>query len=513
MTKARKVDIFGLLGALLTLLYSLSRHRHFFHDDAFISLRYARNLAEHGQPTWNLGEYAEGYTNFLYVLITAVPIKLGFDPAYSAQAINLVAAILLIFLQFRATRILLPDDSQAILRALVVIATAATPAIAIWVNGGLEGIVVAMFVAAALLALLPSGFSKPTPTSLFLTALAFTLAVLTRLDIAVFIAGTGIGLLIAAKAPLRQRLIAAIIVVGIPATASLIHMAWRFSYYGELLPLTFYAKTDVALLVRTVYLPTFFANAFPAAALIALAMIYALYLMVTRRTTPQFWLLFSPIAAQIAYVIWSGGDHMPGARVLVPLIAPSSLLLLTGSPQRATATAISIKKLALTGVVLAALLSEATKIDPAAYVGRTIGLRIAEDWPAESTVALHTAGSTPYYATTMTFIDMLGLNDPTIAKRQNVPILTFMQSLPGHAKGDAEYVLRRQPDYIIAGPAEGTEVDAPWFLSDYEFSQSSEFSRCYQLHTEIIEVAKMKPWRGTAFSEPLVFQYYQRICE
>jgi len=51
MTKARKIDIFGLLVALLTLLYSLSRHRRFFHDDAFISLRYARNLAEHGQLT------------------------------------------------------------------------------------------------------------------------------------------------------------------------------------------------------------------------------------------------------------------------------------------------------------------------------------------------------------------------------------------------------------------------------------------------------------------------------
>ncbi|MGR3662581.1 MAG: hypothetical protein ACU0CA_15580 [Paracoccaceae bacterium] len=512
MNKAGKIDVFGLLAAILLLVYSLSKHRRFFHDDAFISLRYARNLAEHGQLTWNLGEYAEGYTNFLYVLMTALPIKLGFDPAYSAQAINVAAAIFLIYLQFRACRILLPTDGQAYLRAAVVIATGATPAIAIWVLGGLESIVVAMFVAAAILALLPSVISRPTPASLSLAALAFTLAVLTRLDIAVFIAGTGLGLLAATKSPLRQRLTPALVVVGIPAVASLIHMAWRWSYYGELLPLTFYAKTGVPLPVRLNYLPTFFADSFPAAAIIAVAMTYALYLLATHRTTPQFWLLFSPVVAQILYVVWSGGDHMPGARVLVPLIVPAGLILLTGKSQQDAKKTTPVILLALAGVVVTALLVPPTKTDPAAYYGRFIGLHISKSWSPESTVALHTAGSTPFFASQMTFVDMLGLNDPTIAKRRNVPILTFMQSLPGHAKGDAQYVLDRQPDYIIAGPANGTNVNTPWFLSDAELFRSAEFHRCYDLHSETFEINEVPLWRGTVPYKPLIFRYYQRNC-
>ena len=48
-------SIMGFLIASLTLFAMLFKHRLFFHDDAFISLRYARNLAEHGQITWNLG--------------------------------------------------------------------------------------------------------------------------------------------------------------------------------------------------------------------------------------------------------------------------------------------------------------------------------------------------------------------------------------------------------------------------------------------------------------------------
>jgi hypothetical protein len=41
----------------------------FVSDDAYISFRYARNLAEHGQLVFNLGERVEGYTNFLWTVL------------------------------------------------------------------------------------------------------------------------------------------------------------------------------------------------------------------------------------------------------------------------------------------------------------------------------------------------------------------------------------------------------------------------------------------------------------
>ena len=100
-----------------------------------------------------------------------------------------------------------------------------------------------MFAAAGLLALLPATQSQAKPRVLLLAAAAFSLAVLTRLDIAVFVTGVGVGLLLVMPTAFRRRLIAATIVVGIPAAVSLIHMGWRVRYYGELLPITFYQRT------------------------------------------------------------------------------------------------------------------------------------------------------------------------------------------------------------------------------------------------------------------------------
>src|SRR6478735_11265017 len=60
------------LGGLL--LWAHTRYyAPFFTDDGFISLRYTQRFL-HGQGlTWNDGERVEGYSNLLWVLLTAIP--------------------------------------------------------------------------------------------------------------------------------------------------------------------------------------------------------------------------------------------------------------------------------------------------------------------------------------------------------------------------------------------------------------------------------------------------------
>ena len=57
---------------------------NFVTDDAYISFVYSRNLAEHGQLTFNLGEHVEGYTNFLWTVFLAGWMKLGWLPESSS---------------------------------------------------------------------------------------------------------------------------------------------------------------------------------------------------------------------------------------------------------------------------------------------------------------------------------------------------------------------------------------------------------------------------------------------
>ncbi len=48
-------------------------------DDAYISFRYARNLVEGDGLVFNVGERVEGYTNFLWTLMSAAPLAAGSD--------------------------------------------------------------------------------------------------------------------------------------------------------------------------------------------------------------------------------------------------------------------------------------------------------------------------------------------------------------------------------------------------------------------------------------------------
>src|SRR5262245_7250535 len=65
----------------------------FVSDDAYISFRYARNLAEHGQLVFNLGERVEGYTNFLWTLLLAGGIKLGVSPVVASRFLGVAFAV------------------------------------------------------------------------------------------------------------------------------------------------------------------------------------------------------------------------------------------------------------------------------------------------------------------------------------------------------------------------------------------------------------------------------------
>ena len=70
-------------------------------DDAFISFRYARNLAEGNGLVFNVGERVEGYTNFLWTLLMAAAIRLGLDPTQVSVGLSIGCFLLVIGLTWR----------------------------------------------------------------------------------------------------------------------------------------------------------------------------------------------------------------------------------------------------------------------------------------------------------------------------------------------------------------------------------------------------------------------------
>jgi len=54
-------------------------------DDAYISFRYARNLVEGNGLVFNAGERVEGYTNFLWTVMSAAPLAAGYEDPLPAM--------------------------------------------------------------------------------------------------------------------------------------------------------------------------------------------------------------------------------------------------------------------------------------------------------------------------------------------------------------------------------------------------------------------------------------------
>ena len=189
--------------ALFTWL--LYRNRYFFHDDAFISLRYARNLIELGDLSWNPGERVEGYTNFLHLLAVAGLMKLGNEPLAAARVVGLLSALALLAALFFGLRRVAEASPRA--RAVALFGTVASTPLAIWSLGGLETVTATALLAWGLVLVLPlvggsGGIGRACAAGIF-----FALAYLTRPDslVVAAISAAAVALAVVAAPGARRR--------------------------------------------------------------------------------------------------------------------------------------------------------------------------------------------------------------------------------------------------------------------------------------------------------------------
>ena len=499
-------------GGLSLLVWQFYRQRWFFHDDAFISLRYVDHLVKSGELTWNFGERVEGYTNFLQILATAVLVKVGLGAVVAVRSINALAAGGLLLSTIGAARRLAPSDPLAVAVGAFLVMSSAP--VVLWVLGGLEAVMLAAFIAAAIWVILPLFQANDRPSARSVSAgLLIGLAYLTRPDALIVGAAMTLGVLCFTPETLWRRVRSAGLFGGTTGAIVVPHVIWRMSYYGDLLPNTFYAKVALPLLQRLAIGAHYVAAEALWLPAIPLGIAGFVWAIRAQRAGRTMYLMATIILGYILYILWAGGDHMPGARLLVPLAAPASLLVVASLNAFNQIWRSRLAAVSVFAGLTAALTFQPVRMDAAAFVGSLVGKYIAETWAPGTLVALHTAGSTPFFAPDLRFIDMLGLNDRTIAHRTPIPMRARWQTIPGHAKGDGSYVLRRSPSYIIAGPAEGALVDAPWFLSDVELGDSQDFRRCYIAETAEIPYTQEVADQGPEKPRPLVFTYYRRICQ
>ncbi len=228
----------------LALLGWLSSVAWFLCDDAFISFRYVRNLLEGHGLVFNPGEYVEGYSNFLWVLeLAAIWWALGVAPEDAAPwlSVAFTAGTIAAMLWWVARLPLLCHRGLVAWMALGLVCASAT--FAVWTSGG--GLETRQFTFFIVLAVMCLSLYRDSRRGLLAASLSLAAAALTRPE-GPLLAAPCFGWFVIQRMadtgrphPDWRRLIclAAPFVVLVGA-----HFLWRYSYYGEWLPNTYYAK-------------------------------------------------------------------------------------------------------------------------------------------------------------------------------------------------------------------------------------------------------------------------------
>lgn len=439
-------------------------------DDAFISLRYAENLARHGAPVYNLGERVEGYTSPLWMLITAGLLAIGVEGATALKVLGVLSAVALVIAVWRLWQRIAPGRMEG---WLVLALLAGSTPVAAWSSSGLETPLLAALLAAAV-AELVALLNQPTRARALLAGGVVAFAVLTRPE-AILVAGAGV-LWIWIDARARHRLVPFVAAVALPVSAWL---CLRWGYYGELLPNTFVAKTAAPLFER-LQVGLRYAGFTVSELGLAVSLLLGAALVIPQsRSSVRF--IRALVVAYIVAVLFEGGDFLDLFRFFVPVLPLLYVILVATSLDVAARVGVTQRGWLLGVAVLAPLwilaeislrgralrADEPTRI--ALWIEPLVWTRShARSWADQGrflrvhahpgdTMASVAAGALPYHAG-LPNLDLLGLTDAETARRG-----AYTGNRPGHQRfATREYVVSRQPTYLLLDGCSPPSSWLPW---------------------------------------------------
>jgi hypothetical protein len=445
-------------GAAAMFMNAILYVRH-YSDDAYITLRYARNLADGIGPVWNPGQHVEGYTNFLWMVVLAGMYRAGVDLVAASLLLSFGAMLAMALLIWRIWRLWADEEGGVIAEpatlAAVLFAIGLNDAIVFWGFSGLETPLTAALLTATVYLYLVETRGARFPWS----AVAAAAAAMTRPE---FVLVGGVTGAFVAWDAIRTRDVAAVRrAAGWVALFAILYgtyFVWRYSYYGYLFPNTFYAKvgSNTDFIQRGLG----YIRAGGTAYLFLPFVVGGLVLMAqgaTRMRRDVAYIL-AIFAVLVVAIIIEGGDAFAHGRFLAPLvpilylpgICGFALMLSRAVPDRRQFVIVAAVAGALAGLALVHV-----SIDPslprdrrALEERRVFGLWLRDNLPHDYVVGTYASGAVPYYSQ-LPSLDLLGLTDETIA-HAHVP--NFGKGVIGHEKYDIDYVLDTvRPQVIVTG--------------------------------------------------------------
>lgn len=479
------VTLIGL-GTILALFVAHVVYLNCVVEDAYITFRYARNLTTGLGLVWNAGERpVEGYTNLLWVLVSAAAMRLNLDVPRFAQIAGTLCGAATIVLTYAAGRRLAAwPRPLAIVPALML---AVSGPFATWAGSGMETVLFGSLVLTGVVAF-ASYWQGGGLRWLVFMSLALLAAALTRPEGAMVFALLMGASLALSVGEFRRRMTdhaVSALCWGVPFA---LYFVWRYSYFGYLLPNTFYAKTTGGLdqILRGALTTAQFAWQF-LGPLLPWALV-AFWETGIPRVGPlraaeavarlrRHALIVACVIVSLVYTLYIvavGNDYMAMHRFFVPVLpliylaasAPLALLL----PRMATdgsriAAVVTLVVLAATATLFHSTPLERHFVAESRYQhGNYEGVQTAR-WHVsrlsligrffsehrrsqEESLATNAIGVIGYLAD-FSVLDFHGLVDVHIAR---APIQQHQRSaLTGHQREDYPYLLAKKPTYIMFG--------------------------------------------------------------
>lgn len=450
---------------VITFTVLFAWFNRFVYDDAFISFRYAQHLSEGYGLVWNIGDAPiEGYTNFLWTLLMSLSFTLSIDPILFSWVISLLCFIGTLSFTYRLTHELTGHPYWGLV-AIFLLGTNIT--FSAFATSGLETQLHVMLIMAATYFVYRLYIADSVrPTTLIILSFIFAASLMTRLDSAIFVGVLGLGVIyhVLQKDTALTQKIYGIVIFSLPAALLLsIWFIWKLSFYGDVLPNTFYAKVGGAAFVYVrglLYLFGFWLSywLFPFPILIGWMTFKKHPLSLINKQIMLIILIWT------AYLIYVGGDHME-FRFMVPILPFLFIIIVQLIAEHINRNSI---RLILIGLILGGTINHWLTYDHSVFKTHQLSLQAMaaqrtnpyEDWDAIGqvigkatefdrtvTIAANPVGLIAYYSQART-IDLLGLNDPWVA-RNGIPYLT----MAAHEKiATFDYVLSQNVNLLIDQP-------------------------------------------------------------
>ena len=476
MDKRSPIKIIIVLSAIFYLAFIIGTsfvikgERYFtLVDDAMISMRYAKHLAQGHGLIWNIGEPpVEGVTNLGWTLYMAFLHILPFPASKISLAVMLTSLVILlanIAIVYKITQTLTSESNYA--PTLAALITAFYFPLVFWSLRGMEaGLLTLLINFALLLAIshLPQP-AMPEKNKKILVGIVLALAIFVRMD--AIVSATLIIFYLFTKN--KRSATRCVPIVSIIITTLAIFYFQKI-YFGDFLPTTYYQKVAGFSTLERIQHGLLVFNQFAARDTLLLFLFSLASLFFYTRSIQrnrEALVLLGIFVAQCAYSVYVGGDYaepetnaanrfitqgMPALIILFSWMTSRILSdLKTAQPQSALSNPKVNPAIPLALIILLIISGEpwfTYAIDNAPLLKADIrrvklGLLIAENTSPEAIIAVHAAGQIPYFSNRTT-IDLLGLNDPVVAKSAG-----HGEFYPGHNKWDYAYsITQLQPDLI-----------------------------------------------------------------